>query len=37
MIKALDNFILKYTVTSQDINDWKNNIIKEVEERIYHL
>ena len=37
IIKALENFILKYKLNSQDINDWKNNIIKAVDERIYHL
>ena len=37
IINALDNFILKYKLSNQDINDWKNNIIKAVEERIYRL
>ena len=37
IIKVLDNFILKYKMNSQDVNDWKNNIIKAVDDRIQHL
>ena len=37
IIKALENFILKYKLNNQDINDWKNSIIKAVDERIYRL
>ena len=37
IINALDNFILKYKLSNQDINDWRNSIIKAVEERIYRL
>ena len=30
IIKALDNFILKYKLNSQDINDWKIILLKQL-------